>query len=157
PDVMLEFNGKDSVVQVRSSASGTVYADVAPGDYDVVLYKPGYGSKRLKMIVKPGEPYQFRLLSDTLLGYVFPKCVKAGEKSEFRVHAVEEYGLELFRYGTEKEFVKRLGTFDEHGPRANMQITPDGDYTQTGVAWNKWGHNSKTFSQLIEAPERSGL
>src|SRR5437868_1032938 len=128
PDVMLEFNGKDSVAQTRSSASGSVYADLSAGDYEVVLYKQGYGSKRVRMTAKPGEPYQFRLLSDSLLGYVFPKCVKAGEKSEFRVHAVEEYGLELFRYGKEKEHIKRLGTFDEHGPRANMQITPDGDY-----------------------------
>ncbi len=27
--------------------------------------------------------------------------------------------------------------FDEHGPRAVAQILPDGDFTQTGVNWNK--------------------
>jgi hypothetical protein len=157
PDAMLEFNGKDQVIQARSSASGTVHADVPPGEYDVVLYRQGFGSKRVKMTVKAGEPYHFRLLSDCLLGYVWPKCVKAGEKSEFRVHAVEEYGLELWRYGAQKEFIKRIGTFDEHGPRATMQITPDGDYTQTGVEWNKHGYFNKALNQYIEAPERSGL
>jgi hypothetical protein len=134
-----------------------VYADVAPGAYRVVLAKPGYGSKPVQMTVKPGEPYQFRLLSDSLFGYIWPKCVKAGEKAEFRVHSVEEYGLELFRYGKEKEFVKRIGTFDEHGPRATMQITPDGDYTQSGVEWNKHGYHNKNLPQSVEAPPRSGL
>ncbi|HAL14687.1 MAG TPA: N,N-dimethylformamidase, partial [Planctomycetaceae bacterium] len=99
----------------------------------------------------------FRLLTDGLVGYAWPKCVKSGERSEFRVHSVEEYGLELWRYGKEKEFVKRIGTFDEHGPRATMQITPDGDYTQVGVQFNKDGYHSSILGQSIEAPERSGL
>ena len=34
-------------------------------------------------------------LSDGLLGYAWPKCVRAGEQSEFRVHAVEQYHVEL--------------------------------------------------------------
>jgi hypothetical protein len=63
----------------------------------------------------------------------------------------------LWRYGAKKEFVRRIGTFDEHGPRATMQITPDGDYTRSGVQWNKHGYHSKALSQLIEAPNRSGL
>ena len=99
----------------------------------------------------------FRLLTDGLVGYAWPKCVKSGERSEFRVHSVEEYGLELWRYGKEKEYVKRIGTFDEHGPRATMQITPDGDYTQVGVQFNKDGYHSSILGQSIEAPERSGL
>ena len=64
-----------------------------------------------------------------LLGYVWPKWVRTGERSEFRVHSVEPYQLRLWRYGLEKEFIAMLGWFDEHGPRAVMQITPDGDYT----------------------------
>ncbi len=50
-----------------------------------------------------------------------------------------------------------LGWFDEHGPRAVMQITPDGDYTQTGVGWNKQGYGSPHLTQFVTGPERSGL
>jgi hypothetical protein len=38
-----------------------------------------------------------------------------------------------------------------------MQITPDGDYTQTGVGWNRIGYGSPHLTQLALAPERSGL
>ena len=55
------------------------------------------------------------------------------------------------------EFVRDLGWFDEHGPRATMQVTPDGDYTQSGVEWNKVGYNSPTHRQSVAAPDRSGL
>lgn len=157
-DVLLEFRCSDhSVVTARSTISGAVYADVPPGDCTVVLGKAGYGSKLVEMTVDERRPHHFRLLSDCLLGYMWPKCASAGDRSEFRVHSVEEYGLELWRYGAEKEFIRRIGTFDEHGPRAVMQITPDGDYTQTGVHWNEHGYHSKALSQFIEAPERSGL
>ena len=50
-----------------------------------------------------------------------------------------------------------LGWFDEHGPRAVMQITPDGDYTQTGVQWNKQGYTNPHHTQFVTGPERSGL
>ncbi len=156
-DVQFEFRGDDGVTAARSHISGAVFADISPGEYQVVLGKDGFGSKIVTVQVREGEPHHFRLLSDGLLGYMWPKSVKAGERSEFRVHAVEEYELELWRYGAEKEFVRRIGTFDEHGPRATMQITPDGDYTQTGVEWNKHGYHSKTLAQFIEAPDRSGL
>ena len=110
------------------------------------------------MEVAPGRPpHQFRLLSDGLLGYAWPKWVKAGEKSEFRVHSVEPYQLSLWRYGIGKEFIRSLGWFDEHGPRATMQITPDGDYTRTGVEWNKFGYANPHLHQYVEAPGRSGL
>jgi hypothetical protein len=96
-------------------------------------------------------------LSDCLLGYVWPKWVKAGEKGEFRVHSVEPYKLDLWRYGIKKGFVRGLGWFDEHGPRATMQITPDGDYSRTGVQWNKYGYVNPHLHQYVEAPQRSGL
>jgi len=156
-DVMFEFRLERNVITARSTISGAVYADVSPGQYEVVLGKDGFGSKIITIIVSESEPYHFRLLSDGLLGYMWPKCVKSGERSEFRVHAVEEYELELWRYGAEKEFIRRIGTFDEHGPRATMQITPDGDHTRTGVEWNKHGYNSEALSQFIEAPQRCGL
>jgi hypothetical protein len=38
-----------------------------------------------------------------------------------------------------------------------MQITPDGDYTQTGVQWNKTGYGSAHHTQFVTGPERSGL
>jgi hypothetical protein len=156
-DVLFEFRGPGGVISARSNISGAVYADAKPGDYEVVLGKDGYGSKIIQMQVKGDEAFHFRLLSDCLLGYMWPKCVKTGEQAEFRVHAVEEYELDLWRYGADKEFVKRIGTFDEHGPRATMQVTPDGDYTRTGVEWNKHGYHSKFLGQMLTAPERNGL
>ncbi|MCK9994429.1 MAG: hypothetical protein Dbin4_02949, partial [Alphaproteobacteria bacterium] len=51
--------------------------------------------------------------SDTLYGYAWPKCVRSGESSEFRVTSVEPYKLELWRYGWEKEFIRGLGWHDE--------------------------------------------
>jgi N,N-dimethylformamidase len=66
--------------------------------------------------------------------------------------------LSLWRYGWKREFVKLLGWFDEHGPRAMMQILPDGDFTQTGTHWNRIGYgNNAHHTQLVAAPERSGL
>ena len=157
-DVLLEFRAAGGeVTTARSTISGAVYAELDEGIYQVVLGKDGFGSKIVQVTVSSDEPYHFRLLSDGLFGYAWPRCVKSGDLSEFRVHAVEEYSLELWRYGAEKEFIRRIGTFDEHGPRATMQITPDGDYTQTGVQWNKHGYHSKILGQHVEAPARSGL
>jgi hypothetical protein len=158
-DVSVEFqdaNGRS--VETRSRASGAVWCDLPDGQYDVILQKAGFGAKRTRVsVAAEAAPHHFRLLSDGLLGYAWPKVVRAGESSEFRVHAVEQYHLELWRYGWEKQLVRRLGWFDEHGPRAVMQITPDGDYTRTGVAWNKIGYASPAHSQHVEAPERTGL
>ena len=106
PDVMLEFLQGGRSIEARSRASGAVYAELSPGACEAVLYKQGYGSKRVQFDVQPDQAYQFRLLSDGLLGYVWPKWVKTGEEGEFRVHSVEAYQLELWRYGAEKEFVR---------------------------------------------------
>ena len=157
PDVMLEFEANGERTNVRSSASGTIDADLPPGEYRVTLSTPGYGAKKVTISVPGDLPYQFRLLKDRLLGYAWPKWVRSGEKSEFRVHSHEPYKLSLWRYGWKKELERPIGWFDEHGPRATVQITPDGDYTQTGVQWNKQGYTSPHHKQYIEAPERSGL
>ena len=149
PDVLLEFEGPAGSFEARSRASGAVHGDLPPGEYVVTLQKPGFGAKRVRVAVRPGQPHHFRLLSDCLLGYAWPKCVRVGEKSEFRVHSVEAYKLELWRYGWRREFVTGLGWHDEHGPRATMQVTPDGDYTQTGVGWNKVGYSSATHRHRI--------
>lgn len=156
-DVALEFHREGEMVAVvHSSPRGGVYADLEPGEYRVTLFKEGYGPKSVDLSLG-GEPYQFRLLSNRLLGYAWPKWVKSGERSEFRVHSVEPYRLTLWRYGREPEMIKLYGWFDEHGPLAAMQITPDGDYTQTGVRWNKVGYGSPHHTQMAVAPERSGL
>jgi hypothetical protein len=158
PDVLLEFiDPQGESCEVRSRASGSVHAELPAGGYQVVLHKPGFGGKRVRLRLPPAEPYHFRLLSDCLLGYAWPKCVRSGEESEFRVHAVEQYKLELWRYGWDKQLVGGLGWHDEHGPRATMQVTPDGDYTRTGVAWNRVGYTSHTHRQYVTAPDRSGL
>jgi len=154
--VELEQDGR-TVAVVHSSPRGGVYADVPPGAYRVTLAKDGYGPKSVDIEVGGAEPYQFRLLSDRLLGYVWPKWVHSGERGEFRCHGVEPYRLSLWRYGQRKERIQILGWFDEHGPLATMQVTPDGDYTQTGAQWNKRGHKSPHHTQFATAPERSGL
>ena len=158
PEVLLEFvNSRGESSEVRSRATGSVHADLPPGDYLVTLQKQGFGGKRITLTLPTTQPHQFRLLTDGLLGYVWPKCVRSGDEGEFRVHSVEPFHLELWRYGWTKEFVTGLGWHDEHGPRAMMQITPDGDYTQTGVEWNKFGYASPAHRQTVTAPERSGL
>ena len=120
----------------------------------MALARDGYGGKTVEMDVTPDEPYQFRLLSDSLVGYAWPKWVVAGQRAEYRVHAVEQYQLTLWRYGAHKELVQMISWIDEHGPEANRQILPDGDFTQTGVRWNQTGYASPP---VVVAPERSGL
>jgi hypothetical protein len=155
---LIEFqqDGK-TVAESRSTARGAIHAEIEPGTYRVTLVRDGFGSKVVTVELGRGEPHQFRLLRDGLLGYMWPKWVTSGQRSEFRVHSVESYKLTLWRYGLEKEFVKMIGWFDEHGPRAVMQVSPDGDYTQTGIQWNKQGYGSPTHTQFVVAPERSGL
>src|SRR2546423_1907387 len=101
PDVLLEFENEAGSVEARSRASGAVYADVPPGRYRVTLAKEGFGGKRTEMMVREGEPYQFRLISDGLLGYAWPKWVRAGEASEFRVHSPEGQLVCLWRVNAE--------------------------------------------------------
>jgi hypothetical protein len=158
PDALLEFvDGRGGSFEARSRATGSVYAELPPGEYTVVVQKPGYGAKFSHVRVPSDPPHQFRLLSDGLLGYAWPRWVRAGESSEFRVHSVEPYKLELWRYGWEPEFVRGLGWHDEHGPLAVRQVTPDGDYTRTGAEWNKVGYANSVHSQHVAGPQRSSL
>ena len=157
-DVAVEFENEARSVDARSRASGAVYAELLPGDYTVHLSRSGYGPKRVGLTVgELHQPYRFRLLSEGLLGYAWPKWVKSGEASEFRVHSPAAYKLGLWRYGYEKEFIRNLGWFDDHGPRATEQLLPDGDFTGTGVGWNRVGYGSRWHQQRVVAPERSGL
>jgi hypothetical protein len=157
PDALAEFESPAGAVSVlRSSPRGAFHGDLAGGPYRVTLSKQGFGSKIVSATLGD-KPVQFRLLSDGLLGYMWPKWARSGERSEFRVHSVEQYQLSLWRYGLKKELIGVLGWYDEHGPRATMQVTPDGDYTRTGVEWNKLGYGSPDHTRLITAPERGGL
>ncbi|MEX2262258.1 MAG: N,N-dimethylformamidase beta subunit family domain-containing protein [Bryobacteraceae bacterium] len=156
PDVVGEFEpvtaGEAAVL--RSSPRGIFYGDLPAGLYRVTLAKAGFGSKTSTVELGGALPVQFRLLADGLLGYMWPKWVRGGETAEYRVHAVEQYQLTLWRYGLKKEFVRMIGWMDEHGPQANRQVLPDGDFTQTGACWNTDGYASPP---VIAAPERSGL
>ncbi|MEZ5399455.1 MAG: DUF6605 domain-containing protein [Bryobacteraceae bacterium] len=155
PDVYGEFESLagGGVALLRSSPRGFFHGDLPAGPYRVTLSKPGYGPKASRIELGAELP-QLRLLSDGLLGYMYPKWARAGEASEYRVHAVEQYQLTLWRYGLKKEYVAMIGWVDEHGPQANRQILPDGDFTQAGVQWNQNGYPAKP---VITAPERSGL
>ena len=157
PDTQVELENDQISLEVRSRASGAVHADIPAGTYRVTLARQGYGSKRGELTVPTEHPHHFRLLKDDLLGYAWPKWVRGGERAEFRVHSDEAYHLSLWRYGWEKELVRPIGWFDEHGPRATVQLSPDGDYTQTGIQWNKFGYTSPAHKQFATAPERSGL
>jgi hypothetical protein len=158
PDVLLDFERDGTfVATTRSTATGAILADILPGVYRVTLAKPGFGSKRVEMTVDPQCPYAFRLLSDRTAGFAWPKWVRSGERSEFKVHSAEPYRLSLYRYGIRKELIRLIGWYDAHGPRAVMQITPDGDYCGTGVQWNRVGWGSAHHTQFVAAPERSGL
>lgn len=155
-DVLFEIrDGRGHSWEARSRAGGSVWCDIPPGEYEVAISKPGFGSKLSRVTIP--TPHHFRLLADGLLGYAWPKCVRSGESAEFRVHSVEPFKVELWRYGWDKTLVAGLGWHDEHGPRAMMQLTPDGDYTRTGIRWNQIGYISPHHKQTVTAPERSGL
>ncbi|MBC8354402.1 MAG: carboxypeptidase regulatory-like domain-containing protein [Planctomycetes bacterium] len=155
--VEFEFENEAGSVVACSRVTGAIHADVEPGPYRVSLGLRGYGAKRAHVTVEVGRPYHFRLLSDRVCGFMWPKWVRAEESSEYCVHSTEPFRLDLWRYGWQKQFVKSFGWCGEHGPRAMAQITPDGDYTGTGVAWNREGYSLEYQKHAVCAPERSGL
>jgi hypothetical protein len=142
------------VTLLRSSPRGAFHGNLHPGSYRVVLSKDGYGAKTSTVELKEEQPVQLRLLADGLIGYMYPKWARSGELCEYRIHSIEQYQLTLWRYGWKKEYVQMIGWVDEHGPQANRQILPDGDFTQTGVRWNNDGYPA---APVIPAPDRSGL
>src|SRR5881397_1722053 len=117
-DVAGEFQSEESgnITLLRSSPRGAFYADLKPGHYRVTLSKSGYGAKTSSAVLGGDVPFQFRLLRDRLLGYMWPKWVRGGEKAEYRISSIEQFQLTLWRYGAKKEFVRMIGWIDEHGP-----------------------------------------
>ena len=158
PDVAGEFVScaTGSVACLRSSASGAFRSDIPNGRYRVTLARDGYGSKSVECDIGPAA-VTLRLLSNRLIGYVWPKWARGGDIGELRLHSSDEFQVTLWRYGADKQFIKDISWFDEHGPKANLQILPDADFSQTGVGWNRHGHPSVPLSHLVEAPSRSGL
>src|SRR5260370_21450971 len=99
-DVLIELRSPNgSPMVTRSGPSGAICADLPAGSYEICLSRPGFGSKRVKVSVPGQSPVQFRLLSDRLLGYAWPKWCRAGDGVPFRVHALEPCKLGLSRYG----------------------------------------------------------
>lgn len=151
-DVACEFDDGAAVTVLRSAPSGAVFGDLPAGRYRVTLARDGFGAKRSVVTVPadgPAAPAHLRLLSERPAGYVWPKWTRAGGVGSVRVHSPEPYRLTLVRHGADAEEVRLLGWFDEHGPRATVQVTPDGDYTPSGVGWAQ--------QVAVTAPERAGL
>ncbi|MGH7291772.1 MAG: N,N-dimethylformamidase beta subunit family domain-containing protein, partial [Myxococcota bacterium] len=157
-DVLVEMVPADGSppVATRSRASGAVWADLPAGRCEVILARTGYGSKRSSVTCDPAHPLRLRLLSDGLLGYVWPKCATAGAMAELRIHADAPYELSLWRYGWERECVADLGRFDPYSPDGLRQVLPDGDIAAVGV---QWGDDELTADprHFVAAPQRSGL
>jgi N,N-dimethylformamidase len=146
---VLEFDDGTATTILTSAPSGAVYGDLPAGHYRVTLARDGYGAKRCTADLAPGQIHQFRMLSEGLTGYVWPKWVRSGDSGSVRVHSPEPYRLSLARLGADAEPPAVIGWFDEHGPRATVQVTPDGDYSQAGLDWVEHAK--------VTAPDRSGL
>jgi hypothetical protein len=158
-DVQVEFSRDGELVEVRSTASGQLRADLAPGRWRAVLARPGYGRKSVELdIVLDGPPHRFRLLSDRLLGYAWPKWTRAAESVELRVHSPEPYVASLWHYGWERRRVRDIGRFESFAPGGDRQVLPDGDLTISGCGWNHHGRRFPPDERaFITAPDRSGL
>lgn len=154
-DAQLELRNGGEALVLRSAPSGAVYGDLTPGNYEVLLSKHGFGSKRIRKVLLGDHQYQFRLLSNRMLGYAWPSWAVAGSNVEFRVHSPEPYRIVLWRYGLEKKVVRNIGWYDEHGPRAVTQTLPDGHFVEHGVKW--YGGKMPSHSQMVEVPETTGL
>src|SRR3569833_2009466 len=115
PDVLADFESEGLIVTLRSSARGAFWGELLPGEYRVTLTHPEFGAKSIRAELGGETPVQFRLLSHALLGFMWPKWVRAGEESEIRTHSREQFQLSLWRYGWQKEFVRMVSWFDEHG------------------------------------------
>lgn len=159
PNVWLEFWGDKTRVVTASGPSGAVEAKLPRGSYEVILSKAGYSTKRTGAILPADFPLRFRMLSNALVGYAWPKWVRAGDDSELRINTADGFDLSLWRYGWERQHILDIGRFDVHPPGALLQILPDGDFTTTGARWSEIGYSfPNTDPRLfVKAPEYSGL
>lgn len=161
-DAQLEFKRMDDGqrTEARSSASGAVNLDLPPGEYEVALAHPNFGSKISTLsISRDMQPHQFRLLSKSLVGYIWPKWCRSGEVGEIRFSAHEAVEISLWRYGWEKEFIRDIGRFQAFAPSGDSQTLPDGDIAKIGVNWNhdRFDYSPDLEALTVTAPEKSGL
>ena len=161
-DAQLEFKRIDDGqrTEARSSASGAVNLDLPPGEYEVALAHPNFGSKISTLsISRDMQPHQFRLLSKSLVGYIWPKWCRSGEVGEIRFSAHEAVEISLWRYGWEKEFIRDIGRFQAFAPSGDSQTLPDGDIAKIGVNWNhdRFDYSPDLEALSVTAPEKSGL
>ena len=141
PNVGIEFTREGISVAIRSRTSGSVYANVEPGAYRVYLSREGFTPKWVDMEVRAGVIHHFRLLSDNISGYVWPKWVRSGDTGQVRLHSPRDAVVSLWRYGWEREFVTELGHLTDEPRGAYCQILPDGDVSRTGVRWSDHGYS----------------
>src|ERR1022692_4255600 len=83
-DVAAEFESVETgeINVLRSSPRGAFYGDLKPGRYRVTLSKTGFGSKISEAELGGAAAFQFRMLPDRVLGYMWPKWVRGGESAE---------------------------------------------------------------------------
>jgi N,N-dimethylformamidase len=110
--------------EARSRASGSVHLDLPPGEYKVVLQKPGFGRSFSSVSIPPSrEAAPLPAAADGLLGYAWPKWVRAARIRVPRSR-VEPYKLELWRYGgSPSSSAASAGTTSTARGRV-MQVTP---------------------------------
>lgn len=161
-DAQLEFKkiADGTRIEARSSASGAVNIDLPPGEYEVALTHPNFGSKISTVsISRDIQPHQFRLLSKALVGYIWPKWCRSGDVGEIRFSAHEAVEISLWRYGWEKEFIRDIGRFQAFAPSGDSQTLPDGDIAKIGVNWNhdRFDYSPDLEALSVTAPEKSGL
>ncbi len=147
----------EHVETLCAGATGGLWAELASGQYELVLAAPGMTPKRTTLRVPEEAPKNLRLISQTLYGYVWPKWVQGGQRARLCVHSPEQYHASLWRYGLHKQQVCNWGWFDEHAPGSELQQVPDGDWTQQPLNWGTLGYGGNVHSQWVQAPERSGL
>ncbi len=128
-----------------------VEAELTPGVYRVTFSKPGFGAKRVELTVPLKRRTSFACFPTGSWGYAWPKWVRAGEKSEFRVHSPEAYKILAVAVWLEEGarpqdwLVRRAWSRRDAANHARRR------YSRTGVEWNKFGYASPHHKQLVEA------
>ncbi len=161
-DATVEFQNQKTGQRssARSSASGAIDLDLDLGHYKVTLAHQNFGSKLSDIDINNSmEPKQFRLMSKSLVGYMWPKWIRSGEVGEIRFSSHEIVDISLWRYGWEKEKIRDIGRFEPFAPQGDSQTIPDGDISQLGVDWNhaRFDFPPDIEARQIVAPEVSGL
>ncbi len=143
-----------TVTMLRSSPTGALYGDLPNGSYRVTLAKDGYGAKTV--VVELGEqPLQLRLLSNKLIGYAWPKWVRARRKGRVphqRHRAIPAHALAI----RTEERIRQNDRLDGRARSASEPSDPSGHrlHTDRSRDGTKQGYSSPP---LVTAPERSGL